>query len=240
MPDRKKKSNTPRVLLVEDEQGIARTITIQLGLMGFSVQHLTNGFDVLSSPWTKQCDVIILDWMLPDVEGPELIGSIKKITTVPILMLTARTEILDKLIGLDSGADDYLTKPFDMLELVARLKALLRRYNAINGKGNSSSGGITYGDLEYTPDTRQLTASGKEIKLTPTELRLLEILINEPGKVFSRDRLIEKVLGYQYEGYGRTLDAHIARLRSKIENNPKEPRYIITVYGIGYKFGIKQ
>jgi DNA-binding response OmpR family regulator len=236
-PEANGKNHT--VLLIEDEPGIAQTITIQLQLVGYTVHHVLNGNDALQSPHLTTCDAIILDWMLPDVEGPELIPQLREITQAPLLMLTARSELIDKLVGLDAGADDYLTKPFDMMELIARIKALIRRsttQKAAQGAMNT----LRLGDVVFNFDTRQAYVQGNPVKLTPTELRLLEILMKTPGKVFTREALIKEVLGYEYEGYGRTLDSHIARLRSKIEKDPKTPRYIITVFGIGYKFGTNE
>ncbi len=237
--------NTPRtsheppktILLVEDEMGIAQTISVQLQLVGYQVFHVLDGKSALNSPHLAHCHVIILDWMLPDSEGPELIPQIRRHTTAPILMLTARSEIVDKLTGFEAGADDYLTKPFEMMELIARIKALIRRQEMQQGGGSDT---IQYGEISFHPETRQVKVRGKAVKLTPTEFRLLEILIQSPGRVFSRDELIELVLGYEYEGYGRTLDSHIARLRAKIEKDPGAPRYIQTIFGVGYKLGEKE
>ncbi len=225
------------ILLVEDEVGIAQTISVQLQLVGYRVYHVLDGHSALNSPYLTSCDVIILDWMLPDSEGPELIPQLRRHTMAPILILTARSEIVDKLTGFESGADDYLTKPFEMMELIARIKALIRRKEMHRLAGNDSQNIIEYGDISFNPETRQVRVRGNPIKLTPTEFRLLEILIQSPGRVFSRDELIELVLGYEYEGYGRTLDSHIARLRAKIENDPGSPQYIKTIFGVGYKLG---
>jgi len=232
-----KEKEARHIFLIEDEIGIAQTITIQLQLVGFSVHHVLKGKDALQSEHLAACDAIILDWMLPDIEGPDLIPEIRKHTLAPLLMLTARSELVDKLVGLETGADDYLTKPFDMMELIARIKALIRRSKVGSKASDEQNNILTYGDISFNLDTRQAKVNGKVVKLTPTELRLLEILIQTPGKVFTRDDLIKQVLGYEYEGYGRTLDSHIARLRSKIETDPRTPQYIITVFGIGYKLG---
>lgn len=226
-----------RVFLIEDEEGIAQTITIQLQLVGFEVYHVKNGQDALHSLDLGNADVIILDWMLPDIDGPDLIEPLRGRTLAPILMLTARSEILDKLHGLNTGADDYLTKPFDMMELIARIRALVRRYELGKSREDTVSNRLVAGRICFNFDTRELKVDNKSVKLTPTELKLFEVLAGAPGKVFSRDQLISIVLGYEYEGYGRTLDSHIARLRSKIEIDPKEPEYIVTVFGMGYKFG---
>lgn len=227
--------NTKEILLIEDESGIAQTIAIQLQLVGFSVHAVTDAASALKSPVLKDVDLIILDWMLPDMSGPDLIPQIREHTSVPILMLTARSEIVDKLVGFEAGADDYLTKPFDMMELIARIKALLRRAAATGLQPSTEP--LKYGDLTLDLETRRVEVHGNEVELTPTEFKLLEVMMKAPGKVFSRDRLIELVMGYEYEGYGRTLDSHIARLRGKIEKDIKSPAYIKTVFGVGYKFG---
>ncbi len=238
MKDHASSSNEQHaIFLIEDEVGIAQTITIQLQLVGFRVYHAVNAEQALASEYPEICQAIILDWMLPDIQGPDLIPELRKRTLAPILMLTARSELVDKLVGLEAGADDYLTKPFDMMELIARIKALIRRRQIDTQSFGEERQVWQYGALTFNRTTRQVRLNERPIRLTPTELRLLEILIRQPGKVFTRDALIKEVLGYEYEGYGRTLDSHIARLRSKIESDPRQPRYIITVFGIGYKFG---
>lgn len=223
------------VLLIEDEAGIAQMIGVQLQLVGFKVEAVGDLHSALKSERLAEAEVIILDWMLPDGEGPKAIPQIRQRTRAPILMLTARSEIVDKLVGFEAGADDYLTKPFDMMELIARLKVLLRRQSPMTTKSKIAP--LRFGELSLDLETRSVQIAGVEIELTPTEFKILEILLRAPGTVFSRDQLIELVMGYEYEGYGRTLDSHIARLRSKIEADPKAPRYIKTVFGVGYKFG---
>ncbi len=225
------------VFLIEDEVGVAQTIIVQLQLVGFQVIHVSTGKAALESRALPSCDVIILDWMLPDINGPELIPGLRKHTSAPLLMLTARTEIVDKVTGFEAGADDYLTKPFDMMDLIARIKALIRRQEKHFPHSSQEEARLTYGNISLNPETRRVEVDDREVSLTPTEFRLLHILIQSPGKVFSRDRLIELVLGYEYEGYGRTLDSHIARLRAKIGDDPRSPQYIKTVFGVGYKMG---
>lgn len=223
------------VLLIEDEAGIAQMISVQLQLVGFKVEAAGDLDSALKSERLAEAEVIILDWMLPDGEGPKAIPQIRQRTSAPILMLTARSEIVDKLVGFEAGADDYLTKPFDMMELIARLKALLRRQSPVTAKSKIAP--LRFGELSLDLETRSVQIAGVEIELTPTEFKILEILLRAPGTVFTRDQLIELVMGYEYEGYGRTLDSHIARLRGKIEADPKSPRYIKTVFGVGYKCG---
>ncbi|NOZ60764.1 MAG: response regulator transcription factor [Calditrichaeota bacterium] len=224
-----------RILIIEDESGIAQMISVQLHMFGFEVEIANDGKTALETKDLESVDAIILDWMLPDVEGPTLIPRLRDRTQAPILMLTARSEIMDKLVGFESGADDYLTKPFDMMELIARIKALLRRV------GKSTDGAqekkIVFRALIMDVETRRVTIDDVEVELTPTEFKILEILMRKPGVVFSRNDLIDLVMGYEYEGYGRTLDSHIARLRGKLELDPKNPEYIITVFGVGYKLG---
>ena len=224
-----------QILLIEDEAGISQTISVQLQMFGFTVHTASDAATALGFEKLKDVDAIILDWMLPDEDGPDIIPKLRRITDAPILMLTARSEIIDKLVGFEAGADDYLTKPFEMMELIARIKALIRRSG---GKGETEEKTqIVYDEITMNLDTRQVEVDGEPIDLTPTEFKILEILIKKPGIVFSRNTLIEMVMGYEYEGYGRTLDSHIARLRSKIEIDAKSPEYIKTVFGIGYKFG---
>lgn len=223
-----------QILLIEDEAGIAQMISVQLQLVGFKVNTAADIQSALRSEHLPIAEVIILDWMLPDGEGPKVIPQIRKQSNAPILMLTARSEIVDKLVGFEAGADDYLTKPFDMMELIARIKALLRRRTPA---AKSKNVPLRFETLCMDLETRRVQVDDEEIELTPTEFKILEILMQAPGMVFSRDKLIELVMGYEYEGYGRTLDSHIARLRSKIEPDPKSPQYIKTVFGVGYKFG---
>lgn len=224
-----------QILLIEDEAGIAQTISVQLQMFGFSVHTASDAATALRFENLRDVEAIILDWMLPDENGPDIIPKLRRITDAPILMLTARSEIIDKLVGFEAGADDYLTKPFEMMELIARIKALIRRSGG-KGEGEEKTQ-IVYDEIMMDLDTRQVQVDGDPIDLTPTEFKILEILIKKPGVVFSRNTLIEMVMGYEYEGYGRTLDSHIARLRSKIEIDAKAPEYIKTVFGIGYKFG---
>ena len=226
-----------QILLIEDESGISQMIKVQLKLFGFDVVDAPDAKTAMNVKNIESFAAIILDWMLPDDEGPNLIPKLRKRTSAPILMLTARSEMVDKLLGFDAGADDYLTKPFDMMELIARIKALIRRSG--DAKDDDKQKTIKYKGITLNLETRRVEVDEVEIELTPTEFTILEIIIKKPGVVFSRNELIELVMGYEYEGYGRTLDSHIARLRSKLELDVKNPDYIITVFGIGYKLGKK-
>jgi DNA-binding response OmpR family regulator len=224
-----------QILLIEDEAGISQMIKVQLKMFGFDVHEASDAKTALGIQNFDPFAVVILDWMLPDDEGPNLIPKIRQRTNAPILMLTARSEIVDKLTGFDAGADDYLTKPFDMMELIARIKALIRRSG--DAADDEKVTKLKYKGISLNLETRRVEVDDVEIELTPTEFKILEILIKKPDVVFSRNQLIELVMGYDYEGYGRTLDSHIARLRGKLEIDVKSPEYIITVFGIGYKLG---
>ena len=224
-----------QILLIEDEVGISQMIKVQLKMFGFDVHEASDAKTALGIQNFDPFAVVILDWMLPDDEGPNLIPKIRQRTNAPILMLTARSEIVDKLTGFDAGADDYLTKPFDMMELIARIKALIRRSG--DAADDEKVTKLKYKGISLNLETRRVEVDDVEIELTPTEFKILEILIKKPDVVFSRNQLIELVMGYDYEGYGRTLDSHIARLRGKLEIDVKSPEYIITVFGIGYKLG---
>jgi len=188
-------------------------IKVQLKMFGFEVQTVAEAKTALSVKNLEAIDAIILDWMLPDAEGPQLIPQLRQRTRSPILMLTARSEIIDKLMGFEAGADDCLTEPFDMMELIARIKALIRRSGNPNEKDESKV--ITFKGLSIALQTRKVEVDGDEIELTPTEFTILETMIKKPGVVFSRNKLIELVMGYEYEGYGRTLDSHIASYAAK-------------------------
>ena len=225
-----------KILLIEDEQGIAHMIAVQLQLVGFEVLNRTKLSDALAVD-LDDISLIILDWMLSDGNGPDIIPQLRQKKDIPILMLTARSELVDKLTGFEAGADDYLTKPFDMMELIARIKALLRRRNESTDSSYSADMGdeLHFQAITLNTDTRQVRVNGQAVNLTPTEYKILKLLMEHPGRVFSRDTLIHSVLGYDYEGYGRTLDSHIARLRNKIGDS--QQRYIKTVFGVGYRLG---
>ncbi|RMH63842.1 MAG: DNA-binding response regulator [Calditrichaeota bacterium] len=224
------------ILLVEDEKGIARMIAVQLNLVGFHVITVSDLAGALATD-LSDIELIILDWMLPDGCGPEIIPRLRQKKELPILMLTARSELVDKLTGFEAGADDYLTKPFDMMELIARIKALLRRQSTAPAPSAESDRVLRFETLTLNTDTRRVCVGDQTVNLTPTEFKILKLLMEHTGKVFSRDELIHSVLGYDYEGYGRTLDSHIARLRNKINCDDSTGHYIKTVFGVGYRLG---
>lgn len=224
-----------RILVVDDDREIVRLVQGYLRQAGYQVLTAYDGETALHSLRRERPDLLILDLMLPDRDGwslTRLIRSDPSLAATPIIMLTARVEDVDKILGLELGADDYMTKPFNPREVVARVRALLRR--AQEGPALRPAV-LQLGGLRMDIGRRQATVEGREVDLTPTEFDLLRLLLENPGYAFTRDELIEKGLGYHYAGLGRTLDSHIKNLRRKIEPNPRQPTYIQTVYGVGYR-----
>ena len=223
------------ILLVEDEAAIAAFVQTALEREGFAVEVVKDGRQALARVNQALPDLIILDLMLPGVSGLEVCRAVRQMTTyVPIIMLTARDEDVDKVVGLELGADDYITKPFNTRELIARVRAVLRlaRSRATMGEPNY----LRIGRLEIDLDGRTVTVNGEPVPLTPKEFDLLVLLASHPGRVFGRETLLEKVWGYDYLGDSRTVDVHVQRLRRKLEEDPHRPRYLLTVRSIGYKF----
>lgn len=220
-----------KILVVDDEPQIVELIESYLTKDGYQVIIASDGRQALELVRREQPDLILLDLMLPEIDGFDVCRILRKESSTPIIMLTARGEETDKIVGLELGADDYITKPFSPREVSARVKAVLRRLgpNAIHEDK------IFLDELEIDTARHQVRCKGKMLDLTPTEFKLLEILARNPGRVFTRLQLIDQVQGYSFEGYERTIDAHIKNLRQKIETNPQKPRYILTVYGVGYK-----
>jgi two-component system, OmpR family, alkaline phosphatase synthesis response regulator PhoP len=222
------------LLIIEDEPELVRVLRSYLEQAGYHVISALRG-DVGLTTWEdKHPDLIILDLNLPGVDGLEVARRVRKNETrrTPIIMLTARADEIDQLVGLEQGADDYITKPFSPRIVVARVNALLRRSDVLKASKNP----LQVSDLVIDQDSHTLTRSGETIDLTPTEYSLLVTLASQPGRVFTRLQLLEAAQGVAYEGYERTIDAHIKNLRAKIEANSKKPRYIETVFGIGYRF----
>jgi two-component system alkaline phosphatase synthesis response regulator PhoP len=222
-----------KILVVDDEPQIMRVLKGYLETAGFQVIPAYDGAEALAAFRRVAPDLIVLDLMLPQVDGLDVARAIRRESDVPIIMLTARVDEADRLIGLELGADDYVAKPFSPREVVARVRAVLRRAG-----GGPEPGGRTLssGDVTLDVDKRQASVAGRPVELTPTEFDLLAALLESPGRVFSRMQLLDKLQGYAYEGYERTIDAHVKNLRQKIESDPKRPTYILTVYGLGYKF----
>lgn len=223
-----------KVLVVDDEKLIVKGIKFSLEQDGMEVDTAFDGEEALNMVNEKDYDIILLDLMLPNMDGLEVCQSIRGFSDVPIIMITAKSEDMDKILGLEYGADDYITKPFNILEVKARIKAILRR-NAKNTQDDYLRI-LERGDLKLELDGRRLYVSGEEISLTAKEFDLLELMVGNPNKVFTREELLNSVWGYEYPGDVRTVDVHIRRLREKIEPNPAEPRYVHTKWGVGYFF----
>jgi len=219
-----------KILIVEDERQISEILTAYLEKEGFTVTTADTGRKAIKL-LKGGFDLIILDLMLPDIQGEEVCESVRNDSDIPILMLTAKSDEEDRIRGLGMGADDYVVKPFSPREVVARVKALLRRT-----KKDRDELRFNKGDLVINPSTMETKKTGETVTLTPTEFRILQTLAERPGQVFTRLQLVNTILGYDFEGYDRTIDAHIKNIRQKIENNPRSPVYIKTVYGVGYKF----
>jgi DNA-binding response OmpR family regulator len=221
-----------KILVVEDEQQIARVVRAYLERAGHLVVTAGDGQVALHQFRHERPDLVVLDLMLPQMDGLDVCRIIRRESDVPIIMLTARVEEVDKLIGLELGADDYVTKPFSPRELVARVRAVLRRTR----REERATPLVTAGEVAIDPDRRRVTVRDQEVELTPTEFDLLHILASASGRVFSRTELLDRVQGESYVGYERTIDAHIKNLRRKIEADPRHPQLIDTVYGVGYRF----
>jgi len=222
---------TIRVLTVEDDERIRASVKLALEDEGWVVYEAPTGEDAITIFHSSPADVVLIDIMLPGIDGFELCRTIRKMSDVPIVMVTARIDTHDVVAGLEAGADDYLTKPFAPKELSARIRALLRRVRP-SAPGHSK---LVFGNLEIIPDEGKVTLDGKEVPLTKTEFRLLCELAHDPNGVFSREVLLDKVWGHGYFGDGRLVDVHIRRLRMKVEVDPAEPTHVVTVRGLGYR-----
>jgi two-component system, OmpR family, response regulator len=222
------------VLVVEDDQTLRSVLEYNLGKEGYNVISAGDGIKALELARSASPDLVILDVMLPQMSGFEVCRSLRKETTTPIIMLTARVDEIDKVVGLDMGADDYITKPFSMRELMARIRALLRRAE-FKEPGSSTEPPLKFGEIEIDIGRHLVVEGGEIISLTPKEFDLLAFLGRNKGLVFSREQLLEKVWGYEFAGDTRTVDVHIRWLREKIEVDPAKPRLIVTVRGTGYK-----
>ena len=220
-----------KVLVVDDEKLIVKGIHFSLIQDGYEVDCAYDGIEALEMARNKEYDVILLDLMLPGMDGLTVCQQVRSFSDVPIIMLTDKGGDMDKILGLDNGADDYITKPFNILEVKARIKAILRR----NGKGGVVSTMKIKG-ITLDREGRRAFLDDKEISLTTKEFDLLELLLTNPGKVYSREKLLNIVWGYQYPGDVRTVDVHVRRLREKIEVNPADPEYVYTKWGVGYYF----
>ena len=224
-----------KVLVVDDEKLIVKGIRFSLEQEGMEVDCAYDGEEAYNMAKEKEYDMILLDVMLPKMDGFEVCQAIREFSDMPIIMLTAKGDDMDKILGLEYGADDYITKPFNILEVKARIKAIMRRTTSTVKKETVSSV-IEKGDLKLDCDSRRLFILGKEINLTGREFELLELLVKNENKVYSREKLLEIVWGKDYPGDVRTVDVHVRRLREKVENNPSEPKYVHTKWGVGYYY----
>lgn len=228
-----------KVLIIEDEQAIVDILKFNLEKEGYEVDFATDGITGFNKALGEDCDLILLDVMLPGMDGFEVCRKVREKSSVPIIMLTAREEEVDKVLGLELGADDYMTKPFSIRELTARVKANLRRMNTESANTDapqSNASTIVSGDLTINMERYEVQKRGKVIEITLREFELLKFLAMQPDKIFTRENLLENVWGYEYYGDVRTVDVTVRRLREKIEDDPSLPRYIVTKRGVGYYF----
>lgn len=224
-----------KVLIVDDEKLIVKGIRFSLEQEGMEIDCAYDGEEALEKAKQNEYDIILLDIMLPKLTGLEVCQQIREFSNVPIVMLTAKGEDMDKILGLEYGADDYITKPFNILEVKARIKAIMRR-TVTKKEEKSDHKIIETGDMRMERDNRRVFIAGKEINLTAREFEVLELLVLNPNKVYSRESLLKLIWGADYPGDVRTVDVHIRRLREKIETNPSDPRYVYTKWGVGYYF----
>ena len=230
------------LLVVEDDENISTAISEYFSRAGYRVKTVEDGLSGVKTALEDPPDAVVLDLMLPKMDGLAVCKELReKINYLPILMLTAKDDIVDRVLGLEMGADDYITKPFSLRELEARIKSVLRRNRRVPGSdGKEDETPIVRGKLRIDPGKREVTIGERQVELTPKEFDLLRLFASNAGRVFPRKYLLEKIWDYSYEGYDRTIDSHINRLRAKIEENPENPQMVLTVWGIGYKFTDEQ
>jgi len=225
------------LLVIEDDDNISTAIEEYFSRAGYAVRTAADGLAGIEAVIKNRPDVVVLDLMLPKMDGLAVCKELRqKNPQMPILMLTAKDDVVDKVLGLEMGADDYITKPFSLREVEARIKSVLRRATAMVGGDVKDETPIVRGNLRVDPVRREVTIAERQVELTPKEFDLLRLFAANPGRVFPRKYLLEKIWDYSYEGYDRTIDSHINRLRAKIEVNPDNPQLVLTVWGIGYKF----
>ncbi len=232
-------ANKQKILIVDDDTNISELISLYLNKECFSTQCVEDGEAALNAFRTFQPDLIILDLMLPGMDGYEVCREIRKTSMTPIIMLSAKGEVFDKVLGLELGADDYMIKPFDNKEMVARVKAVLRRASqTAPAESGNPKNVVTFPDLEINMNNYSVTYMGKKVEMPPKEIELLHFLAASPNQVFTREQLLEHIWGYEYVGDTRTVDVHVKRIREKISDHPSWA--LSTVWGIGYKFEIKK
>jgi len=227
------------ILVIEDDKKIARVLRVYLEQAGFRIIHVEKGKDAIESALKEMPLLAILDLMLPDMSGEEVIQELKEIGDFPVIMLTSKSSEDERVAGFALGADDYVVKPFSAKEMVYRVKALLKR---VQKKDLAASEHMSFNDgfLIIDGQSYEIKKNGLTVNLTPTEFKVLFAIASAPGKVFTREELVDKALGYQFEGYERSIDAHIKNIRHKIEDDPKNPAFILTIYGVGYRFSGKR
>ena len=223
-----------KILVVDDEDLLVKGIRFNLQNEGYEVLTGSNGLEALQIVQSQKPDLLVLDVMMPEMDGLTACSKIREFSNVPIILLTAKTDDIDKLMGFDHGADDYLTKPFNILELKARIRALLRR--ASSGKSAAEANTLTIGPITLDLDARNAYRSGELVDLTAKEFDVIEFLMRNPNRVYSREALLDTIWAFEYRSDIRTVDVHIRRLREKLEEHPAEPNYIMTKWGVGYYF----
>ncbi|HEX4216955.1 MAG TPA: response regulator transcription factor [Acidimicrobiales bacterium] len=223
-----------RILIIEDDERIRSSMRLALEDEGYTVDDVASGEEGVSRFTEQPAELVLIDLMLPGIDGFEACRTLRRQSTVPVIMVTARSDTHDVVAGLEAGADDYVTKPFVAKELAARIRALLRRAHPVDNGPDA----LTFGDVELIPDAGVVRRAGVEVHCTRTEFRLLCELAENPGKVLSREQLLERVWGYDYFGDGRLVDVHVRRLRTKVEPDPANPQFILTVRGMGYKLAV--
>ncbi|HVG39492.1 MAG TPA: response regulator transcription factor [Pyrinomonadaceae bacterium] len=225
------------LLVIEDDENITTAISEYFTRAGYQVKTAGDGVAGVQEALNDHPDAVVLDLMLPKMDGLAVCRELReKASYIPILMLTAKDDVVDVVLGLEMGADDYITKPFSLRELEARIKSVLRRAQRAAAGASDDEAPIVRGNLRIDPAKREVTVGERQIELTPKEFELLRLFATNPGRVFPRKYLLEKIWDYSYEGYDRTIDSHINRLRAKVEDNPENPQMVLTVWGIGYKF----
>ncbi|MEA2972752.1 MAG: two-component system, OmpR family, alkaline phosphatase synthesis response regulator PhoP [Actinomycetota bacterium] len=227
---------TRTVLVVDDEPKILQVVRDYLADAGFTVTTASDGTTALAQARAVPPDLVVLDLGLPGIDGLDVARELQRRGPVPIIMLTARSDEVDRILGLELGADDYLVKPFSPRELVARVRAVLRRTERAAAGGDGTTGPVTVGDVTVDPDRRRVTVGERAVELTATEFELVEHLARQPGRVFTRSQLLGVIHGLAVESYERAIDAHVKNIRRKLEPDPHRPRYVLTVHGVGYRF----
>jgi two-component system alkaline phosphatase synthesis response regulator PhoP len=236
------KKNGKSILIIEDDKEIADLLSLHLKDNNYETYHCENGQDGLDIALGENHDLVILDLMLPDLDGLDICRRLREEKRyMPILMLTSKAEEMDRVLGLELGADDYLSKPFSVRELIARVKAIFRRTEALENQSKvSQQEMLSYDNLELDLNKRKVTLGGQQVELTSKEFDLLKLFACHPGRAYSREDLLSNIWGYQFSGYDHTVNSHINRLRSKIESDPSNPRFIKTVWGYGYRFAERE